>query len=139
MWQEVTAAGADLVEGVVAAGSRGAPRGGQAADAARAHGFTGRPSVDSRPQAQEFTFMSVPILELADSLPYRGGGLDTQIGLFAFPGGYLLGPYLEPPRRGSGRGQCLPAASRRPGERSAGLAGPQETRPAVLRRRRRVA
>lgn len=32
---------------------------------------------------------------LVDSVPYRGGGLDAEIGLFAFPGGYLLGPYLD--------------------------------------------
>lgn len=32
---------------------------------------------------------------LVDSVPYRGGGLDAEIGLFAFPGGYLLEPYLD--------------------------------------------
>lgn len=32
---------------------------------------------------------------LAGSVPYRGGGLDLEIGLFAFPAGYLLGPYLD--------------------------------------------
>lgn len=32
---------------------------------------------------------------LIDSVPYRGGVLDTEIGLFAFPSSYLLGPYLD--------------------------------------------
>jgi hypothetical protein len=32
---------------------------------------------------------------LIDSVPYRGGGLDVEIGLFAFPADYLLGPYLD--------------------------------------------
>jgi hypothetical protein len=34
-------------------------------------------------------------IPLVRSMPYRGGGLDAEIGLFAFPGGYLLGPYLD--------------------------------------------
>ena len=32
---------------------------------------------------------------LIDCVPYRGGVLDAEIGLFAFPGSYLLGPYLD--------------------------------------------
>jgi hypothetical protein len=32
---------------------------------------------------------------LVDAVPYRGGDLDIEIGLFAFPGNYLLGPYLD--------------------------------------------
>ena len=28
-------------------------------------------------------------------VPYRGGGLDAEIGLFAFPSGNLMGPYLD--------------------------------------------
>jgi hypothetical protein len=34
-------------------------------------------------------------IPLATSAPYRGGGLDIEIGLFAFPASYLLGPYLD--------------------------------------------
>lgn len=34
-------------------------------------------------------------IPLAGSAPYRGGGLDIEIGLFAFPASYLLGPYLD--------------------------------------------
>jgi hypothetical protein len=30
-----------------------------------------------------------------DAVPYRGGGLDIEIGLFSLPGGYLVGPYLD--------------------------------------------
>jgi hypothetical protein len=32
---------------------------------------------------------------LVDPVPYRGGDLDIEIGLFAFPATYLLGPYLD--------------------------------------------
>lgn len=32
---------------------------------------------------------------LVDAVPYRGGGLDVEIGLFAFPDSYLIGPYLD--------------------------------------------
>jgi hypothetical protein len=32
---------------------------------------------------------------LISAIPYRGGGLDLEIGLFALPGQYLLGPYLD--------------------------------------------
>jgi hypothetical protein len=35
---------------------------------------------------------TVPLL---DAVPYRGGGLDVEIGLFAFPESYLAGPYLD--------------------------------------------
>lgn len=35
---------------------------------------------------------TVPLL---DAVPYRGGGLEAEIGLFAFPAGYLVGPYLD--------------------------------------------
>lgn len=35
---------------------------------------------------------TVPLVE---SVPYRGGGLHAEIGLFAFPGVYFLGPYLD--------------------------------------------
>jgi hypothetical protein len=34
-------------------------------------------------------------IPLVGSVPYRGGGLDIEIGLFAFPASYLLGPYLD--------------------------------------------
>ena len=34
-------------------------------------------------------------IPLVDAVPYRGGGLDAEIGLFAIPGGYLTGPYLD--------------------------------------------
>jgi hypothetical protein len=37
----------------------------------------------------------VGTVPLVDAVPYRGGGLDVEIGLFAFPGGYLTGPYLD--------------------------------------------
>ncbi len=32
---------------------------------------------------------------LVDAVPYRGGGLGAEIGLFSFPGRFLVGPYLE--------------------------------------------
>ena len=32
---------------------------------------------------------------LLDAVPYRGGGLDIEIGLFSLPANNLLGPYLE--------------------------------------------
>jgi hypothetical protein len=32
---------------------------------------------------------------LIGAIPYRGGGLDLEIGLFALPEQYLLGPYLD--------------------------------------------
>jgi len=32
---------------------------------------------------------------LISAVPYRGGGLDLEIGLFALPEEYLLGPYLD--------------------------------------------
>jgi hypothetical protein len=34
-------------------------------------------------------------IPLIDSVPYRGGALDAEIGLFSLPGSYLLGPYLD--------------------------------------------
>jgi hypothetical protein len=34
-------------------------------------------------------------VRLMDAVPYRGGGLDIEIGLFSLPGGYLVGPYLD--------------------------------------------
>lgn len=34
-------------------------------------------------------------IPLAGPMPYRGGGLDIEIGLFAFPANYLLAPYLD--------------------------------------------
>jgi hypothetical protein len=34
-------------------------------------------------------------IPLVDAVPYRGGGLDAEIGLFAIPESYLTGPYLE--------------------------------------------
>jgi hypothetical protein len=34
-------------------------------------------------------------VRLMDAVPYRGGGLDIEIGLFSVPGGYLVGPYLD--------------------------------------------
>lgn len=37
----------------------------------------------------------VGTVPLIDAVPYRGGGLDVEIGLFAFPGSYLIGPYLD--------------------------------------------
>lgn len=37
----------------------------------------------------------VGTIPLIDAVPYRGGGLDVEIGLFAFPGSYLMGPYLD--------------------------------------------
>ncbi len=32
---------------------------------------------------------------LVDSVPYRGGGLDVELGLFAIPSAFLTGPYLD--------------------------------------------
>jgi hypothetical protein len=32
---------------------------------------------------------------LVDAVPYRGGGLKAEIGLFSLPGSFLVGPYLE--------------------------------------------
>lgn len=37
----------------------------------------------------------VGTIPLVDAVPYRGGGLDVEIGLFAIPGAYLTGPYLD--------------------------------------------
>jgi len=37
----------------------------------------------------------VGTIPLVDAVPYRGGGLDLEIGLFAIPGAYLTGPYLD--------------------------------------------
>lgn len=37
----------------------------------------------------------VGTIPLVVGVPYRGGGLDVEIGLFAFPGDYLVGPYLD--------------------------------------------
>jgi hypothetical protein len=37
----------------------------------------------------------VGTVPLVDAVPYRGGGLDVEIGLFAIPGAYLTGPYLD--------------------------------------------
>jgi len=35
---------------------------------------------------------TVPVI---DAVPYRGGGLEAEIGMFAFPADYLVGPYLD--------------------------------------------
>lgn len=37
----------------------------------------------------------VGTIPLVDAVPYRGGGLDVEIGLFAVPSAYLTGPYLD--------------------------------------------
>jgi hypothetical protein len=34
-------------------------------------------------------------IPLVGAVPYRGGGVDVEIGLFAVPGTYLMGPYLD--------------------------------------------
>jgi hypothetical protein len=37
----------------------------------------------------------VGTVPLVSTVPYRGGGLGIEIGLFALPGDYLMGPYLD--------------------------------------------
>jgi hypothetical protein len=37
----------------------------------------------------------VGTVPLVDAVPYRGGAIEAEIGLFAFPAGYLMGPYLD--------------------------------------------
>ena len=66
-------------------------RGGQPAELVAVSAPSALSGVDPK-HLERVVIGTVP---LVDAVPYRGGDLDLEIGLFAFPGSYLLGPYLD--------------------------------------------